>query len=77
MRVFLKRFALRGRDPAVADENLYRYCENDPVNATDAAGLDALKDSRKLTDGDLSFDGKPALRVVLLGKKPDGGLMEA
>ena len=39
MRAFLKRFALRGRDPAVADENLYRYCGNDPVNATDPAGL--------------------------------------
>ena len=40
MRVFLKRFALRGRDPAVGDENLYRYCGDDPLNATDPSGLD-------------------------------------
>ena len=24
----------RGRDPAQADENLYRYCENGPTDAT-------------------------------------------
>src|SRR5271157_6438659 len=38
-RAFIKRFALRGRDPAVADENLYRYCENEPTDATDPSGL--------------------------------------
>ena len=37
-RAFLKRFALRGRDPAQADENLYRYCENMPTEATDPSG---------------------------------------
>ena len=36
---FFKCFTLRGRDPAVADENLYRYCENDPIDATDPTGL--------------------------------------
>ena len=36
---FLKQFALRGRDPAVADENLYRYCGNEPTEATDPSGL--------------------------------------
>lgn len=38
---FFKRYTLRGRDPAVADENLYRYCVNDPNNATDPTGLAA------------------------------------
>jgi hypothetical protein len=33
------RFAFRGRDPAQADENLYRYCEDDPIDATDPTGL--------------------------------------
>jgi hypothetical protein len=27
------------RDPAQADENLYRYCEDNPANATDPTGL--------------------------------------
>ena len=36
---FFKRFTLRGRNPAVADENLYRYCENDPTDAIDPTGL--------------------------------------
>ena len=40
MRAFLKRFALRGRDPAVADENLYRYCADDPTDVIDPTGLD-------------------------------------
>ena len=35
---FVKRFAPRGRDPAVADENLYRYCGDDPIEATDPSG---------------------------------------
>ena len=42
---FFKRFTLRGRDPAVADENLYRYCENDPTDATDPSGM-AAQDRR-------------------------------
>ncbi len=37
--IFVRRFAPRGRDPAVADENLYRYCENEPTEATDPSGL--------------------------------------
>lgn len=32
-----------GRDPAMADENLYRYCENGPTNATDPRGLAVLE----------------------------------
>lgn len=36
---FFKRFILRGRDPAIADENLYRYCENEPLTRTDPTGL--------------------------------------
>src|SRR5271166_2415089 len=43
-RAFIKRFALRGRDPAVADENLYRYCENEPTDATDPSGRNAILD---------------------------------
>jgi hypothetical protein len=39
MRGFLTRFALRGRDPAVADENLYRYCGDGPMGATDPTGM--------------------------------------
>ncbi len=39
LRAFLKRFALRGRDPAAADENLYRYCENEPTVYVDPSGL--------------------------------------
>ncbi len=39
LRTFLKRFALRGRDPAMADENLYGYCENDRVANVDPSGL--------------------------------------
>jgi hypothetical protein len=35
----LKQFALRGRDPAVADDNLYRYCGDEPTEATDPSGL--------------------------------------
>ena len=35
---FFKRFTLRGRDPAMADENLYRYCDNSPTDATDPSG---------------------------------------
>ena len=31
------------RDPAAADFNLYRYCGNEPTNATDASGLSAIK----------------------------------
>jgi len=31
------------RDPAVADENLYRYCGNDPLDATDPSGLKEKK----------------------------------
>jgi hypothetical protein len=36
--LFVRRFAPRGRDPAVADENLYRYCGNEPTDATDPTG---------------------------------------
>ena len=39
MEGFLKPLALRGRDPAVADENLYRYCENGPTDGVDPSGL--------------------------------------
>jgi uncharacterized protein YqgV (UPF0045/DUF77 family) len=35
----LKQFALRGRDPAVADDNLYRYCGDEPTEATDPSGM--------------------------------------
>ena len=41
-RDFVRRFALRGRDPAVADENLYRYCGDDPTDGTDPSGLAEL-----------------------------------
>ena len=37
--LFLKRFAPRGRDPAQADENLYRYCGNGPTDGTDPSGM--------------------------------------
>ncbi len=37
--IFLKRFAPRGRDPAQADENLYRYCGDEPTDETDPSGL--------------------------------------
>ena len=37
--LFVRRFAPRGRDPAQADENLYRYCDNEPTEATDPSGL--------------------------------------
>ena len=30
------------RDPIAADPNLYRYCENDPMEATDPTGLAAV-----------------------------------
>jgi hypothetical protein len=36
---FIKRFAPRGRDPAMADENLYRYCGDEPVVYVDPSGL--------------------------------------
>ena len=39
LRAFVGRYALRGRDPAVADENLYRYCEDAPTEAIDPSGL--------------------------------------
>ena len=43
--MFLKRFALRGRDPAMADENLYRYCGNEPTDHTDPSGCGDDDDS--------------------------------
>jgi hypothetical protein len=30
------------RDPIEADSNLYRYCGNDPIGATDPSGLDKV-----------------------------------
>ena len=39
MQSLLAGHALQGRDPAQADENLYRYCENEPTQATDPSGL--------------------------------------
>ena len=53
-RVFVRRFAPRGRDPAVADENLYRYCDNEPTEATDPSGtmLQYIDVSEDRQDGD-------------------------
>jgi hypothetical protein len=42
MQAFLRRFALRGRDPAQGDENLYRYCSDEPIDATDPSGTFTL-----------------------------------
>lgn len=53
MRVMLRQFALRGRDPAVADENLYRYCVDTPTDATDPTG--------KMQLTDLSYASRPKL----------------
>ena len=36
---FLSGHMLRGRDPAQADENLYRYCGDAPTDGTDPSGL--------------------------------------
>lgn len=35
---FVRRFALRGRDPLQTDMNLYRYCGDDPVGLVDPTG---------------------------------------
>jgi len=42
---FFKRYTLRGRDAAKADENLYRYCGDGPTDGTDPSGYDVLWNS--------------------------------
>ena len=60
MRSFLRQFALRGRDPAVADENLYRYVGSNPEDYVDWSGKDK---KQVLETGPLSTLGD-----MLLGK---------
>jgi hypothetical protein len=39
----INRIAFMGRDPAVADENLYRYCGDNPTIYVDPSGLASTK----------------------------------
>jgi hypothetical protein len=62
---FLDGVAFLGRDPAVADENLYRYCGNSPINATDPSGLRIVKLHRHIVinGDDTSGDSFTYVRV--------------
>jgi hypothetical protein len=50
---FFRRYALRGRDPAMADENLYRYCSNAPMNGVDPSGMRECDDGKTLLTANL------------------------
>jgi hypothetical protein len=60
------------RDPIAADENLYRYCGNDPMSLVDPTGLGGLSNNQQITQGKISFSGIPTKLVALFGITPDG-----
>jgi hypothetical protein len=55
------------RDPALADENLYRYCVNNPTNSTDPTGA--------LADG-ISSNQELASAIDAMYKDPGFGTMK-